>query len=63
MPFLQLFIGKLAFFTAHLRECIIACSRRKMSTGSLGTRLQRPHDLQAVHAAHGLPGKRLLGMA
>ena len=63
MPFLQLFIGKLALLTAHLRERIIACSRCKLGTGSLGTRLQRSHHLQSVHAAHGLTGKHLLGMA
>ena len=63
MPFLQLFIGKLAFFTAHLRERIIACGRRELCTGSLGTCLQRPHNLQSVHAAHGLTSKRFLGMA
>ena len=63
MPFPQLFIGKLAFFTAHLRERIIACSRCKMGTSSLGTRLQRRHNLQSIHAAHGLTSKRFLGMA
>ena len=63
MPVLQLFIGKLAFFTAHLRERIIACGRRELCTGSLGTCLQRPHNLQSVHAAHGLTSKRFLGMA
>ena len=54
---------KLTLLTAHLRERIIACGRREPCTGSLGTCLQRPHNLQSVHAAHGLTGKHLLGMA